>query len=199
MLANYVNHIEESALLKLVPIVAPYKVEFKLSKPRKTKLGDYRHPYKGKHHIITVNEDLGKNSFLVTLLHELAHLIVWEKYGNKVKAHGEEWKDEYRTLLVIFISNETFSPEVEEALSKSLYNIKASSSADISLSRVLKKVDANYERLTIEDLDLNAIFEYNKRTFIRGKLMRKRYKCMEVKTRREYLFSPLAEVQFVEN
>ena len=50
-----------------------------ISRPRKSKLGDFRPPRLGQIARITMNADLGPFQFLTTLTHEIAHLIAWEK------------------------------------------------------------------------------------------------------------------------
>jgi predicted SprT family Zn-dependent metalloprotease len=76
----------------------------------------------GKNHRISVNGNLNKFSFLITLLHELAHLLAFENYGNRIQAHGKEWKFVYSNLLKDFIDKKIFPPDVESAL-KNLYKI----------------------------------------------------------------------------
>jgi len=78
-------------------------VRFRIAKPRKTKLGDYRPPY-GKHgHRISVNADLNPYSFLITVLHEFAHLETWKKFKRTTKPHGNEWKMAFQERLVLSI------------------------------------------------------------------------------------------------
>jgi hypothetical protein len=46
---------------------------------------------------------------------------------------------------------------------------------------------------------IKALFKLkNGRVFRRDEKLRKRYKCTEIKTKRVYLFSPIAEVEMVE-
>src|SRR3954471_22255295 len=81
---------------KAVPIIAEwiYVHDFKLriKKTRTSKYGDYRPPHSGNNHQITINYDMNKYAFLITLVHEIAHLTNWNKYKDRVKPHGEEWK-----------------------------------------------------------------------------------------------------------
>ncbi|HAD34265.1 MAG TPA: hypothetical protein DCF44_07170 [Chitinophagaceae bacterium] len=41
---------------------------------------------------MSVNGNLNSYHFLITLLHEIAHMLVWEQFRNRVKPHGLEWK-----------------------------------------------------------------------------------------------------------
>ena len=52
-----------------------YKVHLTITRSRKTVLGDYRHAIGAKNHRISVNGTLNIYAFLITLIHELAHLI----------------------------------------------------------------------------------------------------------------------------
>ena len=54
-----------------------YHVHLTVAKERKSILGDYRHRTHGKNHRISVNGNLNKYAFLITLLHELAHLLTF--------------------------------------------------------------------------------------------------------------------------
>ena len=61
-------------------------VKVKLSKERKTKLGDFK-VYQGNMYI-TINDNLNKYSFLITLVHELAHAYVYVQYKNTVNLNN---------------------------------------------------------------------------------------------------------------
>ena len=65
-----------------------FQCEFKVSRSRDTKYGDYRHPYQGKGHRISVNYNLNPYAFLVTTVHEFAHLLTWNEHQRKAKPHG---------------------------------------------------------------------------------------------------------------
>ena len=54
-----------------------FKCEFKISRNRNSKFGDYRPPHDGKGHRISVNFDLNPYAFLVITVHEFAHLHTW--------------------------------------------------------------------------------------------------------------------------
>src|SRR5215204_6926988 len=79
-----------------------YQVHLTVARERKSILGDYRHRTHAKNHRISVNGNLNPYSFLITLLHELAHLLTFEKYGNRVQSHGREWKVFFGQLLEQF-------------------------------------------------------------------------------------------------
>ena len=188
----------------LEPIVAYlqfYHVHLTVARERKSILGNYRHRTSGKNHRISVNGNLNAYAFLITLLHELAHLLTFEKYGNKVASHGREWKQVFGQLLAQFIEKQVFPKDIEAALLQSLHNPAASSCADELLLRTLKKYDQRKTALVfVEEIAEGALFAtHDGRVFKKGQKLRKRYRCEEVKTKRIYLFSPVYEATVIEN
>lgn len=170
-------------------------VQFKIVRPRNTKLGDYRPAHAGKPHRITVNGNLNSYSFLITTLHEFAHLNTYLEFGRSVAPHGEEWKNHYRKLLVPALDKKLLPKDIEIALVNSLVNTKASSCADIPLMRVLKNYDTQQEEVVfIENIEKNGRFLLQGKEFIKGELRRKRFLCEEVSSKKKYLIHTLAEV-----
>ena len=97
-----------------------YNVHLTVARERKSILGDYRHSTHHVNHRISVNGNLNSYSFLITLLHELAHLLTFEQYKNEVLAHGREWKMIYSQLLAQFLKNKIFPTDIERELLLSL-------------------------------------------------------------------------------
>jgi SprT protein len=201
--------VDFSALQKYIPqgsydlvlsYIYKHKIQLKVSKSRKSILGDYRHAHQGKGHRISVNGDLNKYAFLITLLHEIAHLITFENYGRRVQPHGAEWKKAFGILLSDFVQMQIFPSDIQTTLIQSIKNPAASSCADEKLLRVLKQYDPVKEGvLFIEQIPTGATFAIKgNRLFIKGEKNRKRYKCQEVATRKWYLFSPVYEVVLLE-
>ena len=87
--------IPDGCLSPVLAYLQQYKVHLTITRERKSVLGDYRNKVFNKNHRITVNGNLNKYSFLITLLHELAHLVAFEKYGHRILPHGSQWKSEY--------------------------------------------------------------------------------------------------------
>lgn len=172
-----------------------YHVHLTVARDRKSILGDYRHRTHASNHRISVNGNLNKYAFLITLLHELAHLLTFEKYGNRVASHGKEWKAIFGQLLARFIENNVFPDDIRHALLQSLHNPAASSCADELLLRTLKKYDANKGHLVfVEEVATGLLFKtHDGRVFRKGEKIRKRFRCEEVATKRIYLFSPVYE------
>ena len=176
-----------------------YHVHLTVARERKSILGDYRHRTHGKNHRISVNGSLNKYAFLITLLHELAHLLTFEKFGNKVSAHGKEWKFVFGQLLAGFIEQEIFPADIKKALMQSLHDPAASSCADVVLLRTLKNYDEQPTHLIfVEAVPEGSLFKTpDGKIFRKGEKIRKRFSCVEIKTKRIYLFSPVYEVELI--
>jgi SprT protein len=177
-----------------------YKVHLTIARERRSILGDYRHRTHQDNHRISVNGNLNQWSFLITLLHELAHLLTFEQHGNKIPAHGREWKMIYGKLLEQFLEQNIFPDDIKTELLRSLNNPAATSCAEDGLLRVLRRYDdhdGKHNRM-VEELAMNTLFRTSDgRIFKKGEKLRKRYKCAEVSTGRVYLFSPVYEVEEV--
>lgn len=194
-LNSLASYLPENSLEGVMYYLNTHEVHLTITRERKTVLGDYRNKRLDKNHRITVNGNLNKYSFLITLLHEIAHLLAFEKYGHSIAPHGKEWKKVFADVLKDFISNEVFPKEVTMVLLKSINNLAASSCADLDLLRVLKSYDTKVE-LLIEDLEEGEHFIIKGgRVFERGPQIRKRYKCKELATGKMYLFSPVYAVE----
>ena len=191
--------IPEASAERMLEYLHQYKVHLTITRERKTILGDYRHATIFQHHRISINGNLNKYAFVITLIHELGHLITFMQYGNKVQSHGKEWKLAYRKILEDFIRLNIFPDDILHTLKKSLHNLPASSCADESLIRVLKKYDERpNDLLLVEQLTEGDLFRIdNGKIFKRGKKIRKRFQCEEVDTGKLYLFSPVYEVKVV--
>ena len=169
----------------VVQYIHHYKVHLTVSKKRKSVLGDYRHAVIGKNHRISINGNLNKFEFLITLLHELAHLLTFEQFGNKVEAHGKEWKSSYSKLLVDFVQHGFFPTDIEKALKKSIINPAATANGETELLLVLRKYDDQKREgyCHITELPTGSVFQTeNGRIFTKGIKRRKRFECTELKT-----------------
>lgn len=189
--------IPEEAAALVLEYLNHYNVHLTITRERKSVLGDYRHATRDHHHRISVNGNLNPYSFLITLIHELAHLVTFMEFGNRVQSHGKEWKGIYRRLLEDFIKLSVFPKDILAALKKSLHDLPASSCADEGLMRILRKYDPNTGNLLlVEQIPEGSCFTLeDKRVFRKGKKLRKRYQCVEVATGKLYLFSPIYEVK----
>jgi hypothetical protein len=181
--------------LAIAELFLPIPVKFKIVNPRNTKLGDYRPAHNGLPHRISINGNLNPYSFLITTIHEFAHLNAHVKYGPQIQPHGNEWKKTYRELLIPIIESKLLPQDIENALMNSLVNTKASSCSDIGLSRVLKNYDKQKDDyVLLEQLPINTKFNLQGKLFIKGPLRRKRFICEEIHSKKKYLIYAIAEV-----
>ena len=175
-----------------------YPFDFIVSKSRDSKLGDYRFsPQKG--HQITVNRNLNSYAFLVTYLHEVAHLLTYLTYKNKVFPHGEEWKNSFRSIFEPILEDELLPDELIKVLKSYLVNPSATSTGHGPLVDVLKTYDTSNSSITLNALPENQIFLLKNLELIKGKLRRTRYFCTEAKTGKLYLVAKNAQVTPLES
>ena len=193
--ANFNKFVPDEFVDFIVDLLIEYPIKFKIVPPRRTKLGDFKYGTKLEKPEITINGDLNPYSFLITTLHEFAHLHTYLEYGNKVAPHGKEWKKNFQKLLLPIIESKKLPEDIERVLISSIHNIKAASCSDMNLARVLKMYDENKEGIELlERLPKNAIFVLSGKKFMKGDLRRKRYLCTEIISKRQYLVNALAEV-----
>ncbi len=180
-------------------MIITYHVHLKLTKNRTTKLGDYRSPINGSGHRISVNKSLNPYSFLITFVHEVAHLTCWNKNKNKVAPHGREWKAEFKTLMKPFLSHHVFPKIVLDALGKYMKNPAASSCADIDLLKALQNFQPEDGLVNLEELPENIDFVLDgNKMFRKGPLERKRFRCLNLTNKRYYFVNALARVKPLE-
>jgi len=147
-------------------------------------------------HIITINNDLNPYAFLITLLHEIAHLQAF--VNHRSLEHGEKWKNCFTLLLKQFISLNVFPFDVQCALEKHTQKIKSSDFLDIFLTKTLQKYDKKSEisqnLIYLEDIPEDTVFFYGNKKMKKQTLIRKYYLCKELKTNRLYRCHPLMQI-----
>jgi SprT protein len=190
------KYLPDGAYEVVEPYLEHYEPRIKITRGRHSKTGDYRPPIISKYHRISINHNLGKYTFLLTLIHELAHLVVWERYGRKVQPHGKEWKAELCHLLDVFIPLNIFPEGITVVLKEKKHKMPASFSADPLLVKALQRSEGVAHQTYVEDLPENALFSFrNGRRFKKLNKMRTRYRCLCLDNKKYYLFSPHAPVE----
>jgi len=194
------KYLPESAVIPCFELIKGTHVHLKIVNERVTRHGDYRRRKDGNHQI-TVNASLNKYRFLITLIHEIAHLVAFEKYGRHIKPHGKEWKNTFQYLMLPFIRPEVFPSQILPLLARHFKNPKASSSTDAHLSIALKQYDEQQsDKNYVYELPIGSVFRiYNGKLFKKGNKRTKRYECVEISTGRMFLFQPNAEVELIKN
>lgn len=192
------TYLPERAVAPCMALIKANAVHLKIVNERVTRHGDYRRLESGQHQI-TVNATLNRYRFLITLVHEIAHLVAFEKYGKRIKPHGLEWKHTFQYMMLPFIRPEIFPSGLLPLLAQHFRNPKASSSTDAHLSIALKKFDEQQsDKSYVFELPVGSIFRmYNGKLFRKGNRRTKRYECVEVNSGKVYLFQPNAEVELI--
>ncbi len=193
------KYIPEHAVKPVFELIVANQVHLKIVNERVTRHGDYRKGLSGKHEI-TVNASLNKYRFLITLIHEISHLVAFEKFGRNIKPHGNEWKYSFQIMMVPFIRPEIFPSNLLPLLARHFKNPSASSDTDATLALALKQYDAQNDKNYVFEIPYGCVFRIpNGKIFKKIALRVKRYECIEVNSGRIYLFNPNAEVEVLTN
>jgi SprT protein len=191
------KYLPEHAVEICFELIKTNHVHLKIVNERVTRHGDYRKHPDGFHQI-TVNSSLNKYRFLITLVHEIAHLVAFEKYGRNIKSHGDEWKLTFQRMMIPFIRPEIFPNQLLPLLARHFKNPKASSDTDANLSLALKQFDPVNDKNYIFEIPYGSIFRiHNGKIFKKIAIRVKRYECLEISSGRLYLFNPNAEVELL--
>ena len=169
-----------------------YSIHIKITRGRNSKLGDYR-KLPDKSHQITINSTLQPELFFFVLTHELAHLLAFEKFGNRILPHGKEWKNTFSAMLLESIS--TYEEDLKPIILKFLKSPKANFMASPELVRYFHIEDCEDESSYIEDLQIQDQFIYRKKIYIIEEKRKKNYLCTQLDTNKKYIFKPLARVE----
>lgn len=193
--------LPDGTLPHVEQLLASHAVTVRLSRPRRSKLGDHRPPVRGRgHHRITVNDNLNPYAFLTTLLHEIAHVTTWERLRFRVRRyrpHGREWKQEFERILAPVVSGGMLPDDIAAAMAAFMRNPAAASCTDRRLMLALARYDREEPgRPRLEELAAGAVFRVdNGQVFRMSQRLRSRYQCFELSTGREYRVHSLCRVE----
>ena len=187
------KYIPKNSIARIAKWIEILQIDLKFVKPRITKLGDFRYNYKNGLQI-TINNDLNPYQTLITLVHEIAHAFVYKKFGSKVKAHGKEWKEMYKILMLNFLKPNIFPSDILSCLSLHIINPSASSNSDTDLVLILRKYD-DKNHYNISQIDFGEKFNFSGKIFIKEEKLRKRFKCLNTENQRYYLFNPTTKIK----
>ena len=181
------QHLPASAVAYATLLWAEFPFDFKLRKTRLSKVGDFTCRL-GKTPQITINRDLHPCLFLMTYVHEVAHLRVHTVHGFKAEAHGGEWKSTFQALMEPILNGEIFPEPLLTGLKKHMAIPKASSFSDTELTQLFRAMDVRQKSaVLLSHIPEGSVFHLQGKWFTKGKLKRTRVVCHEVKTRRQYL------------
>ena len=192
MILEIHKYIPEASQELIFKLHQKHPFELKIKNQRKTKHGDFR-VRSSQTFLITVNNDLNPYKFLITLVHEIAHLVAYSNH-KRTKPHGTAWKQTFKYLMLPFLTDAIFPSDILSPLAHYLKNPKARTDSDIKLSLALRNYDEKTDKKLIFELDLDAEFSYNDRVFKKGIKRKTRIECVEVNTKKRYLFHQNAEV-----
>ena len=190
--------IPQGSLEYVKTLLENENILIKLKNNRKTKHGDFS-VKKDFSLEISINSDMNPFRFLITLLHEISHFFVYQDFGFKTKPHGFQWKTKFKELLTPVINNKVFPDEILSPLAKYAINPKASTDTDLDLSIALNKYNVSVSTYVL-DLKQGDKFEAsNKKKYLVIGKRTKRYECMEIDSKKTYLFSPNYKIMKVIN
>jgi hypothetical protein len=134
-------------------------------------------------------------------LHEVAHLVTYQKHKNSVNPHGQEWKVAFFELFEPILDEDLLPVELVEILKAYLINPVATSNGYTPLVEALKKYDPIEDAsvILLFNLQEGQVFRLKNLHLQRGKLRRTRYICQDVHTGKLYLVAKNAQVQPIEN
>ena len=189
---DYKNYIPEKAIPFVQFLIDEHSFDLKIVNQRQTKHGDFRRLPNGRFQI-TVNNNLNKFQFLLTLVHEIAHHVTHQKFG-RVQPHGKEWKTVFQHLMLPFLRPEIYPKEILPFLANYLKNPKASTDSDVNLSLALRGNIAESGKSFIFEIDFGEYFSHKNITYKRGNKRRTRFECLNTTNKRVYLFNQNVEV-----
>ncbi|SEG20888.1 SprT-like domain-containing protein [Flavobacterium urumqiense] len=193
------RYIPEHAVKPIFELIVANQVHLKIVNERQTRHGDYRKGLSGKHEI-TVNSNLNKYKFLITLIHEISHLVAFEKFGRDIKPHGNEWKYSFQRLMIPYIRPEIFPNHLLPLLARHFRNPTASSDTDATLALALKQFDQQNDKNYVFEIPYGSVFRIqNGKIFKKIAVRTKRFECLEISSGKTYLFNPNAEVELLKS
>ncbi len=193
------KHVPEAAVAYCLELWKEHPFSFKVTGTRSSCLGNYK--YEAGHHTITVNYDLNTYSFLVTYIHEVAHMHVqlgMKTLRKRPQPHGNEWKEAFQAIFAPLLNEEVFPVSMLSVLSRHMQNPAASSTRDPALMKALRVFDTNTENpLFLESISDGDTFIFKSRVFQKLESRRSRALCLEVKTKKKYTIPLMAEIKKV--
>lgn len=193
------HHLPQEAIGYCLQLWREKPFTLKIKKSRLTKIGDFTSKRNAVRPQITLNADLNPYMFLVTYIHEVAHLFVFLNFSRNTEPHGEHWKYAFRRLMHPLLAPHVFPEKILIPLMDHMENPKASSFADPTLTKALRAFDPDAQTTVIlSDVPEGSIFKLHDRYFQKGKLRRTRVLCKEMSSKRQYLVPAEAEVTDVQ-
>src|SRR5258708_6968343 len=158
-------HVPSESVGHCMELWRRFDFEFRLRKSRITKIGDFTFR-PGRALRITVNQDLHPYLFLITYVHEVAHVAVHRQFGNRVDGHGNEWKNTFREILDPVLTQSVFPVELLGAIGKHMADPKATTFSDPDLMHAFRKYDPQARAMMfLSDIPQGSVFGLRGRWF----------------------------------
>lgn len=172
---------------------------FKVSKDRLTKLGDFRYHKISRQYQVSVNRGLNPYAFLLTYIHEVAHVHTYRQFKDRCKPHGREWQESFRQLAAPLLTPTVFPDDILQPLKSYLQNPAASTSGCMPLTIALRAYDrqTSEQQLLLAALETGTKFIFKNRTFLKIGRKRTRALCRDLQNGQNYLIPEVAQVQAV--
>ena len=198
-MSTFTTYLPVNARSQCLNLVKNQPVSIRVVNPRRTKHGDFRKFPDGRFQI-SLNKMENPYRFLITFIHEWAHWLVIQGHPFRTQPHGALWKQTFKLQMLPFLQDQIFPQDLLGPLAKHMKNPKATLDADPPLALALKQYDPTNDKSFIFELETGTRFQAsNGKIYELGQLRRKRYACVELATKRTYLFAAHSEVQVVES
>ena len=200
------KYLPAKSLQAVYDMIPRYGIHLEITRTRESRHGDFRYdPTCGKYHI-TVNGSLSPYAFLLTFIHEVAHLVVHKEKGYVERPHSQAWKDTFRCLMMSLPLEDIYPDDILPHLLDYLKNPLATADRHNALSRALgsydsygKKIEMTDDVSHIENLVAGDEFIFREKRYTLGTKRRRLYLCTSAENGRQYLFSPLAQVKKIKH
>jgi hypothetical protein len=192
------KHLPQPAIPYCLQLWQETPFSLHIKNPRNTKLGDFRYRKDRKIQTITLNVDLNPYQFLLTYIHEIAHLRIFEKLGPNHLPHGSEWKRMFQDLMEPLFLEKIFPNDIFIPLRLHMKNPPASSSRDLFLMKEMDKYNVKNQdegQIFLSDLKPGNSFLLEGRKFTKRETRRTRILCEELGSGKKFLVSSLAKVK----
>ncbi len=198
MLSSLPRYVPAQAVAYCLALHRRYPFVFRIVKPRRTRLGDFRAGPACPPQI-TVNADLPPHAFLLTYVHEVAHCAVYLTRKQTAKTlrrmgpdrpHGRTWQVQFQQLMAPLLTEAIFPPTVLLPLQRYMARPAATTAAHPALRLALHPPppQAAHQpgQVRLGQLAEGQVFCFQKKTYVRGKLRRTRVVCKEKQSGRSY-------------
>lgn len=189
------RYVPDTAQAYCVDLWLQYPFSLKITRGRLSKLGDYRYDMRRKTHRISVNGTLNPYAFLITYIHEVAHLLAFQTHGFQIAPHGREWKLSFQHLMKPMLHPSVFPDSILHPLTLYMRNPKAASGSDQKLSLALQHYNQPDGYVPLAEIAIAQAFRIRQRVMVKETIKRTRAVCRELESGKRYLVSQAARVE----